>query len=185
MATSVIPDLSNLTDQALSSAPLSSASEWVEYANQNWNQLKEISLGEITSGTDCVAFISAVLRQYGFDIWAVYTDGLGSGDLPEHTLAYRLFELGFQRFNQADLLQPADICFSIDAYFEGVQAIECDYDVSQRDGWFPTHAYFFMEWKTPGQTNRLCLGCGQSRATTLKKYNSLRGQRSLSIFYAS
>ena len=127
--------------------------EWILYADENWDAIKEISLGEISAGTDCAAFVSAVLRHFGFDVWAVYTDGLATGDSPDQTLAYRLFELGFERYDYAELLEPGDICFSIDAYYEGVEAIDCEYEVSQRDGWFPTHTYFFMEWENPGQTD--------------------------------
>ena len=125
---------------------------FAHYADDHWDELKEISLGQITSGTDCVTFVSAALRVFSFDIWAMYTDGLGPGDLPEQTLAYRLFELGFERFDDAQLLRAGDICFSQDAYYDGVAAIMCDYPVSDRDGWFPTHTYIFMEWEVAGST---------------------------------
>ena len=124
-----------------------------QYADDNWAALKAISLGQISSGTDCAAFVSAALREFGFDIWAVYTDGLAPGDLLEQTLAYSLFELGFERTDDPQQLRAGDICFSQDAFFEGVEAIECECAVSNRDGWFPTHTYIFMEWEINGSTD--------------------------------
>ena len=35
---------------------------------------------------------------------------------------------------------------------DGVSAIECNYPVSDRDGWFPAHTYIFMEWEIAGST---------------------------------
>ena len=46
-----------------------------QYADDNWDALKEVSLGQISGGTDCAAYVSAALRDFGFDVWAVYTDG--------------------------------------------------------------------------------------------------------------
>lgn len=123
-----------------------------QYANEQWNTLKERSLAAISGGTDCAAFVSEALQDFGFDVAAVYTDGVGPGDRPEQALSYRLFELGFQRYDDPQLLQAGDICFTQDAYFEGVSAIECPYPVSQRDGYFPTHTYIFMEWEIEGST---------------------------------
>ena len=127
-------------------------SQFSLYADEQWDQLKEVSLDQISSGTDCAAFVSAALRAFNFDVWAVYTDGLAPGDLPEQTLAYRLFELGFERYDNPLLLSAGDICFSQDAFYDGVSSIACEYRVSQRDGWFPTHTYIFMEWEIEGST---------------------------------
>ena len=109
--------------------------------------------GEMARGTDCAAFVSVVLQDFDFDVHAVYTDGLGIGDLPEQTLAYSLFDLGFQRYDDPKYLQAGDICFTQDGYYEGIETIECDYPVSSNDGYFPTHSYIFMEWKEEGSTD--------------------------------
>ena len=125
---------------------------FAHYANDHWDDLKERSLAAIEAGTDCAAFVSVALQDFGFDVQAVYTDGLGPGDVPEQTLAYRLFELGFVRSDDAQELQAGDVCFTQDGYYEGILAIECDYPVSQEDGYFPTHSYIFMEWDVEGST---------------------------------
>ena len=72
---------------------------FVTYANDNWDSLKERSLDAIEGGTDCAAFVSVVLQDFDFDVHAVYTDGLGPTDVPEQTLAYSLFDLGFTRYD--------------------------------------------------------------------------------------
>ena len=126
---------------------------FANYANDHWDDLKVRSLAAIQAGTDCAAFVSVALQDFGFDVHAVYTDGLGVGDLPEQTLAYRLFELGFVRSDNAQELQAGDICFTQDGHYEGILAIECDYPVSQDDGYFPTHSYIFMEWDVEGSTD--------------------------------
>lgn len=126
---------------------------FVTYANDNWDSLKERSLDAIEGGTDCAAFVSVVLQDFDFDVHAVYTDGLGPTDVPEQTLAYSLFDLGFTRYDDPELLQAGDICFTIDGYYEGIETIECNYPVSQNDGYFPTHSYIFMEWKEEGSTD--------------------------------
>ena len=134
-----------------------------QYADDNWDALKEVSLGQISGGTDCAAYVSAALRDFGFDVWAVYTDGLASGDRPDQTLAYSLFELGFSRIDDPQQLRAGDICFSEDNYYDGVAAIECDYPVSDRDGWFPAHTYIFMEWEIEGSTEMAWIVDNQGR----------------------
>ena len=54
----------------------------------------------------------------------------------EQTLACRLFLLGFERFDDPRIMRAGDICFSQDAYGNGITALMNDYPISGLDGWF-------------------------------------------------
>ncbi len=118
-------------------------SKFADYANNNWNSLKQEAVGAITGGTDCVAFVSAALRKFGYSINAVVTGGTSSEDAQGITLDYKLRQFGWSKGTNAASLKKGDVVFTINKWFSD----------NQGGNYYPTHAYIFMGWVTPGSTS--------------------------------
>ncbi|MGM0438649.1 MAG: C39 family peptidase [Bacillota bacterium] len=126
-------------------------SEFAKYVNDNWRSLKDEAMSNISEGTDCVAFVSAALRDFGYDIHATVTDGITGSQTKEDTLVYNLFAAGFKKSEDISQLKPGDICFTEPEYYSGVE-LSNPYTPDQREGYFPNHTYIFMNWVDPSST---------------------------------
>jgi hypothetical protein len=125
--------------------------EFANCVNDNWSNLKDEAMANISGGTDCVAFVSAALRDFGYDIHATVTDGITGSQTKEDTLVYNLFTAGFKKSEDISQLKPGDICFTEPEYYPGVE-LSNPYTPDQREGYFPNHAYIFMSWVNSSNT---------------------------------
>lgn len=117
--------------------------KFADYANNNWDKLKAEALNAISGGTDCVAFVSATLRKFGYNINAVVTGGTSTEDASGITLDYQLTKNGWTKSTNASTLKKGDVVFTINKWFSD----------DQGGNYYPTHAYIFMEWERAGSTS--------------------------------
>lgn len=117
-------------------------SDFADYADANWQALLNEANNNISGGTACVAFVSAALRAFGYDIWATVTDGTSTEEATGMCLKHELEQNGFVQGSNPEYLMKGDILFTIDKWF----------DDDQGGNYYPTHAYIFIEWETPGST---------------------------------
>lgn len=96
--------------------------KFVDYANNNWDKLKAEALNAISGGTDCVAFVSATLRKFGYNINAVVTGGTSTEDASGITLDYQLiknvpyFYQSYNKNNPSGSCQNTSIAMVINYY---------------------------------------------------------------------
>lgn len=125
--------------------------EFANYVNDNWSSLKDEAMDNISAGTDCVAFVSAALRDFDYNIYATVTDGITGNQTKEDTLVYNLFAAGFKKSKDLSQLRPGDICFTKPQYYPGVE-LSNPYTPDQREGYFPNHSFIFMGWVNSSST---------------------------------
>ena len=125
------------------------AQTWADFLIQNATENFDAYINEATkdsaNNNPGAAFISVCLRNFPFqgfgfpDLHAYVTEGPMDEDC-EIQLKCALESRGFSKpIFDASLLQKGDIVFTQD-------------QVPYKDELWPTHAFFFIEWKEPGNT---------------------------------